>query len=934
MKYTLLEDFFSTPFFQKTVSHYFDTVLAKVVQKTTLLDAKGKFIKNGEIKADYYDMPYHTHILSGLIPSLYVYEQFIKELGTINEQEEIIYLKVFILGYTFHDSNKLFSTETLEIAIKKLETLIYQYDVISFFPEFEQYKNNVFFLNLLDEDRTSIQANKYTINLNPKRIKEHLGLLCKFADGLASSQNLGSVEYLYKDVSRCLTQLATHTPLGNIPISFVQIRSNPYTLLSQNILQSCRIVLKQSGKTVLYATRDGFIYFGEDITTAEYQKILTAIKDRGDDVKHLELTKIDAQKCTFDFLGTKIFTTNILHEIIDNLQDKFLALSPNGANKIQDYAEFINFTTKFIQAYDLPILVNDKDGKLYLNFSEDTTDTQDAFIKIFCLNKIKWLNAKNNKAWKTDLEQCISKDVELSSQINLSEEICLKKSSEIVAFIQSKTKSSNALLKTYLNFIKSATPLLEKDEEEVEEYIEALVQEILSNFNISNEDSFDIQHFFEKYFTYQGQVAIDFLNNYQPFVPIKAKMCAFTGGLGKLDYKEGVAFGMKARGFSNRTITSLKNNTSHISELFAEENKLRKSNKAFPKDANQTVYIDFFESQLDINRDILAACVKAKNIAKTLNNYDTLEFSKNAKFQYNLYNLEFAKLSTGVENTFFFIRKYLLMIKTLGLRAYVTGIMSPYVPHKEVFLFENAPRFVKQLGWDKVRLIEVEQILEEIKLVLLFGKNMLESNLLKIAASRRAYFKLYNELNKEDRRKVYDNLEKFIQQNSNKIHGMTTIKSLVDIAVQLESKADSGANETWLIRTALDFIRKNVKQGISKEDTIEQISGEIYRKLRLDKPNLETIELFATSVYVELFEKMWGKKILNINREKEWIYQFAFVFKRTHQQRMDNNTANKIERELKEKDIPVTIENIEKHIGKKRAKYAEKYYQIIQNKKA
>jgi len=170
MKYVILEDFFSTSLFQDTVSKYFDTVFAKVVQGNTLLDAKGKFVKDGEVKADYYDMPYHTHILSGLIPSLFIYEKFIKERGDIEKEEEIIYLKVFILGYTFHDSNKLFGTETLEVAIEALEKRIYEYDVLDFFPEFEKYKNNVFFLNLSDEDRTSIQANKYPMNLNPRRI--------------------------------------------------------------------------------------------------------------------------------------------------------------------------------------------------------------------------------------------------------------------------------------------------------------------------------------------------------------------------------------------------------------------------------------------------------------------------------------------------------------------------------------------------------------------------------------------------------------------------------------------------------------------------------------------------------------------------------------------------------------------------------------------
>lgn len=936
MKYILVEEYFSSALFQNTVIHYFNTVLAKIIQENTLLDAKGKFVVKGELKRDYYDMPYHTHILSGLIPSLFIYEQFMISNGSIELKEAEIYLKVFILGYTFHDSNKLFDTKDLETAIEALEKRIYHYDVLAFFPEFEKYKTNVYFLNLSDENRTSIIANKYRITLNPRHIKEHLGLLCKFADGLASSQNLESVESFYKDVARCLKQLEKATPLVNMPVSYIQLRENPYTLLSQRVLQSARKVLARHDKEVVFTTRDGLIYFGEEIGKAEYQEILSLFQDRGASIKHLELTKVDAQKCTFDFIGTKEFNQEILEDIIDNLKDKFLALSPNGSEKITNYEGFIDFTTQFIQAYHLPILIKNQEGKLYLNFVETISEERlEAFVTIFCLNKIKWLNSKTSKLWKQDLNGWIKKDRPLPISFSFSQDETkheFKTTFAIIDYIKLNTKSASHLLKTYLNFIKSYIPLVEYDDEELEEYIEKLKEEALSTFESKSKTNNTAQLFFEKYFSFRGELGIEFLSHYEPSIPEKNKMCAFTGGIGLVPYKEGVAFGMKARGFSSRTLSTLRNNTSHISELFAEENKLRKSNAAFPNDANLVVYIDFFESQLGINRDILAACVQAKNIANYLENNDYVVFNKNAKFQYNLDNLEFTKLSPGIEPAFYLIRKYLLMIKTLGLRAYITGIMSPYIAHKEVFRFENAPRFARQLGWHSVRLSEVEQVLEEIKLVLLFGKKKVEGNILKIATTRRAYFRLYNELKPTDKKKVFDKLMTFINNNQNKFRGMTTIQKLVNIAVQIEQDASSGAKETWLIRTALDFIRTNFKEGLGKEDTIEQIAGAIYRKLRLSGGETTIIEHFARAVYEELFEKQWKGKILNLNREKDWIYQFAFVFQKTHQERLDQNTARKIKRELEEKKLPITLKNIANHIGKKREKYAPKYLRILQDK--
>ena len=53
--------------------------------------------------------------------------------------------------------------------------------------------------------------------------------------------------------------------------------------------------------------------------------------------------------------------------------------------------------------------------------------------------------------------------------------------------------------------------------------------------------------------------------------------------------------------------------------------------------------------------------------------------------------------SINIRKQFYFIRKNLLLVKELSLRTLATGIMSPYIPHKEAFRFENAPRVCKKV---------------------------------------------------------------------------------------------------------------------------------------------------------------------------------------------------------------------------------------------
>jgi hypothetical protein len=935
MKYKLIENYFTTSLFQEIVQTYFDTVLGEILQKHSLIEAKGLFVKNDKVMKDEYDMPYHIHILNGLIPSLLIYEKYLVEKGWINNDEADIYIKTFILGYTFHDANKLLNVDGLQNAIKELDKRIEEYDTIKiFFSDFEKYKSDVYFLCLSDEDRTSVLANHYKITLSEIHLKEVLAMLCKFADKIASNQNFDSVETFYESISKSLSVISG---INSLLISYVVVNPNPYTLLSQNILQSARQVLAQSGKRVFQALRNGFVYFGDDLTENEVKQIQLKSVQVSGDIDPIGLTKVDAQKCSFGFIGSVDFTPEVLDKIIDVYGDKFYALSPNGKDKVKDFTEFVELNTKLIEAYALPIRINISNDKLYLNIDKESfEDWHFNFFKLFCLHKIQWLNAKQNKSWQKDFENWQRKEVELSSKVILNQDnednrIEIASTLSLNKYIEANTNSSSALLKTYLDIIKSYSLITEKGEDEIESYIQALEVEIIASFTNELQESSLTKEFFERYFNFRGNNTINVFDHYYPYIPEKGQMCAFTGGKGLKEYKEDVAFSMKARGFSNRTITTLNNNTSHISDLYSEENKLRKSTFA-NADANIIIYNDFFETTLEIDRDILTASVKAKNI-KVLED-SSIQFDKNAKFQYNLYNLNFDKIATSIESNFYFVRKNLLLVKELGIRSYITGVMSPYLPHKEAFCYENAPRFLQLLGWNKVRLIDLNRVLDEINLILTLGSSRLDSNLLKISENRNAYFLLYYLLKEDDKKKVYDKLKKFINNNPKLFTGMTVTEKLAELATNIKMIGynSSGSEETWLIRKALEFVRKEVKQGFGREDVIQKTCGSIYKSMRLEYVNADAIKEFAEAVYDELYKKEWKGTLPNLNREKDWIYQFAFLYKEICAKKLDLISVKKIKDKLKDEKKELTEQNIIAALkGDPKEKYADKYIKLILN---
>lgn len=936
MKYQLIENYFQTELFQIAVQDYFDTVLGRIIAENTTLSAKGLFIIEGKVKRDYYDMPYHIHILNGLIPVLFVYEKYLQKRGWAEDPSMDLYLRIFILGFTFHDANKLLQTKQnrersdLEVAVAALDNHVNKWDVEAFLSNFEVHKSTIYFLALGTEDGTAVASGDYKLSVkNKKHINEIQRELCHLADGLASIQNesLESIEALYKAISRSLGKI---NKIVDLPISYLKVRSNPYTLLSQNLLQVARKVLNKRGKKVLYATREGFIFWGEDVTNEEFGAVSKSyLVGSEDDIKFAELTNIDAQKCKFGFIGSTPFTKDILTQIVVDLDNRFLALSPNGRAKFTDFDGFVDLTKQLIEIYQMPIDYDTKDDKLTLRYYEQMEDEEEkTFRMVFNLHKIQWLNAKENKVWKKDLDNWTKSKADLPESIEFElreETIELKTVADLLGFIKSRVRSTSALFKTYLNFVKTYQTILEADD--IAEYIADLQQNILTAFTSDKEDNNVKQFLFNRYFECRGNTNLRFLENYRPVVPIKKEMCAFTGGVGTVDYKAEVAFAMKARGFSNRTITALNNNTSHISALFAEENKLRASQFKV-SDANLVVYYNFFEAQLDVDRDIIKSCVEAKNELKLLKD-GRIQFDKNAKFDYNLYNLEFIKLSPKVEPTFFLVRKCLRMVQELGIRSYIAGIMTPYQPHKAVFHFENAPRFLKLLGWDDVRLVQLEEVLDEIRLVLTFGKNRIESNLLKIAQSRLAYFSIYYGLKDDDKKKVYSTLVNFYKTYKHKFLGMTITEQLVELAVKIDTGFRSSAEETWLIRTAFDYLRKYHKQGYGREDIVQKTCGEIFRKMRMQNPDMGAIRDFANAIYDELFLKDWKGKVLTVNQEKDWIYQFAFLFREKSLEIARTRKAKSLKKQLDEKGKEATLENVKALLPKETKKHANQYLQII-----
>lgn len=952
MQYQLVQNYFQTPLFRDTVQDYFDTVLTALVAEHALTETKGKFIRDNVLRADLHDMPYHTHILNGLIPMLWIYEQFLLRKNQLGHPETSDMLRILILGFTFHDANKLMRLKEekgktdLEISIERLRAQLGQFREDDFFPKIKEkaWLDVLSFLALATENRTRAVANLYPLGDLDEFIREYLGPLCHFADGLASLKETDSPGAAWASISAKIERLPPQ--FGQIPISYIEVHPNPFVLLSQSLMQAARTVLGRAGKKPFFSMRQGFLYFGESATEGEVTQIVEKFRSERD-LKIENLSTIDYQSCEFGFIGSKKFVPQDLDHIIfkEATQNAFLKISPSSRSKIADFDEVVQFCQDFLRLYPLAanaitVKLDKKKEVLSLSFNPQN-DQERLFQQFFALHKIQWLNVKSNGDWSADFGRSLAKNLPTEAaradpkqNRPLPAEILAGRSRirtmyDATTYLLSKNSAATPLLKTLICAAKTAT-LFETPGFEPEAKLAELKTEVIDFYQKQAPSNWEntLDGFAERYLFCQSDAAqaMNFFEKYDPRVPRKEEMCLFTGALGTIRNSQAIAFGVGAAGFSNRTVTALKNKYSYLSPWFAEENKLRVS--YFPEmqeKANTTVYYDFGEVSLDIGRDVLTAAVKAKPgmLAFEKDSDGVITLNKDARFRYDFFHLYYDETPADTEALFKFVRKCLMLVREFGLRAYVTGLMSPYAPHKAIFQYENAPAVLARMGWDSIRLVDFQSVWEEIELIPLFGKDRVASTLLKVSESRRAYFRLF--YTQTDRLKNKEPLRcaivQFVDHQPQLFQDMHVNQELVARALRIEvaSYKSSSSNETWLLRSALEKLRTYVRQEKERDAVVSKIAAEIYRRMKTDwiqrgtaepedentpyektvwakfdsAEGLAVIEDFAGAVYDLLYVQKWNKTLPSLNVQKDWIYEFAFLFKKASIAENDRRKAAK-----------------------------------------
>jgi hypothetical protein len=932
---------FDSRLFNDVSQEFLGTLLSNIVRddELRLRSAKGGsgrgFTRQlAEKISQSTDMPYHVHILNGLFPALKLLEQkFIQEKWFDREASAQL-LRCFIVGFTFHDINKLVKADSLNEAVEvNIVRFCERLEVESFFAQWREWIEEIKFLALGTEYRTKIHSLQKPIR-HYEAFNTTFAEYCHLADSIASMDGIGSVAEFYDKLCRCRLDGKNLSTL--LQVSYVEVQENIFSLLSQRLLLAAKdVILNDRKQTVLFKLRNGFVYIGAPLNESEIKKIKIDFKRDLSDV--VASAQFDFQSCKLGFLeslseevsGDRKYHDQIISALAKIIKAGF-ATKGRGTGKVRPLAmtnyskglentnqkpEEIHILERLLDEYELPIKVIKavkNDGRVqdyYLSLEKEWDDLEEDdrhYLSLYALEKLKALSGKSFPEW-----QVWRKSFSESRRLFLQKEFHYESAGENISLptIQDLLpKFSSATTSTVVAIVSAAErrARIERRGLDLSKYLERRFEKTASKLapRAKTINSGELDNFAQFYLSGNFERDIESVLSLIEAVPSKDKMCLFTGRSAEIKYGAERAFGFSALNFSNRSLNTLKSKDNKVSSLFLVENDLRqkelprgfytkklgsddkdKLTRQFFLDsskANSAIYYDLGEYFVDVLTQPMLN-VMGKALSYDCQDVDglTLVFDDYA-YDFNLYGMNFNLIRDDVESNFYFIYRMLKLIERTCFRIYATSILTPYHCHNQIFVFENCMPFVKALGWSAIRIDEVRERMNEMKVLLSLSAKRLVTNVLNYAEDRRYLYTAFSTLKDEEKPNARGLLVSFVNslREEEKEKLMSVMNNLAQIAIEMvRPKSGTTSQESWIIRDALKVIKDCHKEGRDNETTIEQIAGELRKTLKnRDYANLSMCEPFANALYTQLFVEEWNGRFPQPNRLRNWVNQFAFLY--------------------------------------------------------
>lgn len=849
----------------EVLDEFFDTLGFNLLEKTLLLPAKGgKYSFSKKKNRTYSDMPYWIHILNGLMSAFLL----IDKDKILNESFEsnAIYAKVFITAFVFHDANKLIEGKTLEQVLREdFNELLESFEVSSFFPEYQDYIEDMKWLVLNTENGTTPHAFGEISPSLPEPLLDILKVYMSFADGISAKE----VHRTY-DLYKILQDLIKKKRLPELEIHYLEISKNIYMGLSNAVYKTLEQELSEK---IIFRLRDGFIYIGQKYEVND-EKISEEIINDFNEAEAADIAKNEIGGQFFQSISLNFFKTRkIKKEKFIKILDEFIKLKSNSF--------FKNFEdTSYYQeiSSDLPSVEYSNDDQLYIK-----EDIYDALIedekdiwRLLTIIRIVALSFNTEKEFENEIQN-----------INKLEQT--KKVNEMIE----KGEKSVILHLLYLKKIISA--------DKVKKSLDVLLDKVIKVGQLdyvdeySNQQKLNLQNFIKTFVSHKFEDI--YLNNEQKLK--KKQICLICGNHANSELKDVSqnTFIITARNPTNKSITSIKNSKNYICDLCELDNKFLLKFFGKLRNADSILYVDLYDYVFNFNYSQILKWIEKRIILKevaavkhrldesekklyiNLSANDEFALGSHFKFMYYPYGKD---LKSQIYST----QKLLKLIKYTGMKVLVSPIYTPYSQHNEMFAVLSTKNTLKRFGLDKVRIHEIHDALNKVNLLFQLQEDI--TSIIELSKTPESIFWI---IKKNDLSISKEDLFNLFLKNID----MTNTKELsvyLTNVHRLEYNSTSH-EETEVIRKSLDILKDYSFHEKSLENTKEAIAGILYKKFKNVKDIHKLSKDFSQCLVDKIYKEEWNQVLPNPKELKYWIAQFAYLYKESSEESWEKIRNNK-----------------------------------------
>ncbi len=884
--------------------------LTHIIREYPLAVGKGGSYYRKKDGTTVPDMSYFIHVLDACIVGGVTFEHYLQKKGRdIPAMNSLV--RLFFASLVLHDINKIFEPNSAQFAWRldkvfqtneaAIKNIVGSY--LEPVGTWDDVKADLSYLILVTEERTWELADQVHTTLE-KPVLEDIRRFVKLGDEISSEADTTDSLSFYKIMVEKMARLPGVEDLARA-INFVKLPMVPQTLLRLKFTETLFEELTVSGRRVIFRAPDSLMFIGDPIDDSLMDRLVSRFRERvylgGELTEQLRKYPPVSNKIPVDWIehiGNKMVDADHSpHDVIKDLLEKYIDIHyPRMLlwNDKKWRMEHTNLPQISYARWGVEMSWAGRDpGKPVLK------EYQDAEFDFDISRKKLSAKLASAKAWLRNLgvREDIDKEIENSESLK--------------DFIDGADKSEKDSLIALAYGGRYRADDLGTFNKVYDEVLEKLTETLSKSYMFEGKDvKKDVLYLLGRNLPDKLDEMLD--------IPDKRDMCIQCGRLGTYKLLDENAFGFQPTDGTGRKITALNYNEAvngKLCELCVSENTLRRAEFADAQKSKRALAVQIFLGDIitpvDMSEIIFALSEKIKDefIAKDFN----IKLSNKTKMQLNYHTLGFVTNPSGTGNQFYLLKKLVTLIADTGFKVRLTSMFNGGGIFEATFVWENAPGWVKGLGWNEVRLDGIMELRTELWYIELIagmvrGKRMVDRVTSVVSARRKSPGEVIRLMwegfvtMKSGRLSrfhiealfYYARLFNMDANNTEKLGntaGESEVSELARIACKMVEKPPDSANDhTWMISEAFEVYARGIAKHRGLYDIEKSIAGRLRDIALRDSSNKEIAVTQGSQDFAEVFismmEKIGKGRLPKSELRKDIRAEFALLY-HVHKHRKD-----------------------------------------------